>query len=116
MTAAIWMRCLLVSACFALVVPILTATIFVPIGPDETLPDLSLIEPGELEYLDSDEAIARVATLPTLKLSLSGRILYPFSHPQALRFYVRGVAISFLYIFAATSIVAYGIATGRSAT
>ena len=116
MTPAIWLRCLLVSACFALAVPILTSTVLVPIGPDEMLPDLSLVKPGELESLDADEAMDRIVNLPTRRLSLFERILYPFSHPQALRLYLRGVAISFVYIFAATAIVAYGIQKRKSAT
>jgi len=110
-----WIHCLLVSAVLAALMPIVTSTAVVPTEGEAVL-DLASIDASQLERMSPEEFEGIVDAVPTRKLEGLERFTYQFTHPQFLRFYLRGVAVSFIWLLFATVIVSYLGHRSRSRT
>jgi hypothetical protein len=106
MPKRLWTYCFLVSAVLAALMPIVTSIVVIPAEGEEVL-DLASIDASQLENMSLEESDGFVDTVPTRKLKGLERFTYQFSHPQFFHFYVRGVAVSFIWLLLATVAVSY---------
>ena len=106
MPKKLWIHCFLVSMVFAAAMPIVTGTVVVPAEGEEVL-DLASIDANQLESMSPEAIEGFIDSVPTRKLEGLERFTYQFTHPQFFRFYYRGVAVSFVWLFLATVVVSY---------
>jgi hypothetical protein len=100
-----WIRCILVSAVFAALLPLISDIVLISDTID--MPDLSSIDADQLEKMSPDDLGEYMETVPMRKLEGFDRFTYPFTHPQFFHFYLRGAATSFVWLFLATTAVSY---------
>jgi len=90
-----WLRCFLVSLVVAVIAPFLTTTVGVatvePVIVPSDFQHIQGMSSAEVEgYLNSPHG--------TRKISGMEKLLFPFTIPGAWRFYLRGVATTFIIV------------------
>lgn len=108
-----WLRCALVSAIFATLVPLISSVVIIPEEGSE-IPDLASIDSNRLQGSSSDEIQEYMNDIPVRKLEGIERYTYQFKHPQFLYFYTRGMAVAFVWLLLATATVTYLGGRGRN--
>ena len=106
MPKKLWIYCFLISAVLAALTPIVTSTVLVPAQGEEVL-DLASLDRSELEGIAPEDIGDFIESVPSKRIEGFERFAYQFEHPQFFHFYIRGVAMSFVWLLLATVIVSY---------
>lgn len=108
MTPTHWKRCFLVSLIVAVFATPLSMSFYsVTLTSEEEVWDLSKIDSEKVVNGSLKEVQEHMESIPTKRLSFIESVIYPFTHPQILLFFLQGLITWFSAIFVATVLTTY---------